>query len=75
MKDAYCYNDDIFFSDARTNNSLAFGPGNGAIYGTSILCTAEEDQLADCTFSNDVSACTHSLDAGLTCNRDRMSHA
>ena len=61
-----------YFLDASTN---VFGPGTGAIYGSNVLCTAEEDQLADCTYSTDISECTHFLDAGLTCTRDRMSHA
>ena len=32
------------------------------------MCTSEEGRLVDCGSSSDTSACTHSNDAGVTCN-------
>ena len=45
-----------------------FGPGFGNVYGTNVQCTGNEQRFTDCTFSQDVSSCTHANDAGITCN-------
>lgn len=55
---------------ARPNDTTLFGPGAGPIYGTDIGCTAEESRLVDCNSNSVVTSCSHSNDAGVTCNRD-----
>ena len=55
----------LFLVDA--NVSTMFGPGTGGIYGTSVQCAGTEDRFTSCTFSRDVSSCTHVNDAGVTC--------
>lgn len=57
--------------DASANDTRLFGPGNGPIYATDVLCTSEEGRIVDCVSNtDDVSSCSHANDVGVTCIRD-----
>ena len=55
-------------TDAVAQRGGTYASGAGPIWGTNVICTGEEGRLVDCGFSNDTSSCTHSNDAGVTCN-------
>ena len=51
-----------------TARSLAhYGNGSGLIHLNNVNCWGSENRLVDCPYSNDVSDCTHSEDAGVDC--------
>ena len=55
-------------TDAVAQLGGTYASGSGPIWGSNIVCTGEEGRLVDCGFSSDTSLCTHSNDAGATCN-------
>lgn len=50
-------------------NSL-FGPGTGAIHLDSVACTGTEDSIFNCVYDMDTSDCSHTQDAGITCQTE-----
>ncbi len=48
----------------------SFAGGSGAIYGSAVVCTGEEEKLSDCTYDIDISTCGHANDAGVNCTVD-----
>ncbi len=55
-------------TDAVAQLGGTYTAGSGPIWGSNVLCTGEEGRLIDCGFNSDTSLCTHSNDAGATCN-------
>ena len=56
------------FTDAVAQPGGTYAAGSGPIWGTTVMCTSEEGRLVDCGFSSDTTSCSHSNDAGVTCN-------
>ena len=54
--------------DAVAQRGGTYAAGTGPIWGSNVICTGEEGRLVDCGFNSDTSLCTHSNDAGATCN-------
>ena len=58
----------ISSSGSVITTNASYGEGTGRILLTSVECTGSEKKLVDCDISNDdVSSCTHAVDAGLLC--------
>ena len=55
-------------TDAVAQSGGTYAAGTGPIWGSNVVCTGEEGRLVDCGFNSDTSSCTHSNDAGVTCN-------
>ena len=59
---------DLEFLDSTAQSGGTYPVGTGPIWGTNVVCTGEEGRLVDCGFNSDTSSCSHSNDAGVTCN-------
>lgn len=59
----------FFNADARVVSISTFGPGNGTIWASNVLCTGEEERLIDCSHNTETASCTHSNDAAIQCNQ------
>ena len=59
-----------FGSSGIANGSAGFGQGSGSIWLSGIACTGTESILPSCGHLGvGANSCTHSKDAGVTCNR------
>ena len=57
-------------SDATAYSNAFFGRGTGIIYLDNVACTGTEVNLTSCVADYDTSDCTHSEDAGVTCQQE-----
>ena len=48
----------------------SFGTSNGPIIWSEVSCAGTESSIFDCSYSLDVSGCTHDLDVGISCITD-----
>lgn len=51
--------------------NAAFGAGSGNILLDNVACTGDEANITSCVADTNTADCTHSRDAGVTCNADR----
>ena len=59
-----------FGSSGTAIGSAGFGQGSGSIWLDSVTCTGSESILPSCGHRGvSINNCTHSKDAGVTCNR------
>ena len=59
-----------FGSSGTAIGSAGFGQGSGAIWLNRVMCTGSESILPRCGHLGvGINSCTHSDDAGVTCNR------
>ena len=45
----------------------SFGASNGPIAWSQLNCAGTESSIHDCSYSLDISGCTHTLDVGISC--------
>ena len=61
----------FFHPGATPRLNAAFGAGSGNILLDNVACTGDELSILSCVADHNTADCTHSRDAGVTCNVDR----
>ena len=67
-----CINCTVYI-DATGHSGGSFGQGSGPIFLDDVACSGSETQLIDCSHDRTTSDCSHSRDAGVTCETQCMS--
>ena len=50
-----------------TTGASNFGPGNGPIHFQDVACQGSESNLFMCSFSRNITSCSHNQDVGVIC--------
>ena len=62
----------LVFVDAKPYHSAYFGRGTGPIFLSRLNCQGSENNLTECSHSQEVFRCSHGQDAGVQCSPQRM---
>lgn len=61
----------LIASGATAVSNAFYGAGSGNIYLDNVACNGNEANISSCTADFNTADCTHSQDAGVTCNAER----